>query len=88
MMGHWRENIDAPDELSQWSRIPELSAVMGVGEIFRPDMYRKMGMGNVLVVQDTSGSMSQEDIKLSMTELKGMCENNRIRMTFVSADTD
>ena len=88
MMGHWRENIDAPDELSQWSRIPELSAVMGVGEIFRPDMYRKMGMGNVLVVQDTSGSMSQEDIKLSMTELKGMCENNRIRMTFVSADTE
>ena len=32
--------------------------------------------------------MSEEDIKLSMTELKGMCENNRIRMTFVSADTE
>lgn len=88
MMGHYRENVDAPDELSQWSRIPELSAIMGVGEIFRPDMYRKMGVGNILVVQDTSGSMSQEDIKLSMTELKGMCENNSIRMTFVSADTE
>jgi len=87
MLGHWRENIDQPDELSQWSRIPELGAMMGLGEIFRPDMYRKIGTGNILVIMDTSGSMSQEDIKLSLTELRGMCENNRIRMTFVSADT-
>ena len=88
MMGHYRENMDAPDELSQWSMIPELSGEMNIGQIFRPDMYRKRGIGNILVVQDTSGSMSQEDIKLSMTELKGMCENNSIRMTFVSADTE
>lgn len=88
MMGHYRENVDAPDELSQWSRIPELAGIMGVGEIFRPDMYRKRGIGNILVVQDTSGSMGVDDVKMSMHELKGMCENNSIRMTFVSADTE
>lgn len=88
MMGYYRENMDAPDELSQWSMIPELSGEMNIGQIFRPDMYRKRGIGNVLIVQDTSGSMSEEDIKLSMTEFKGMCENNSLRVTFVSADTE
>lgn len=73
--------IDAPDELSQWSRIPDLNEQMGIGEIFRADLHRKMGTGNILIVMDTSGSMSEEDIRMGLTEFKGMCENNRIRVT-------
>jgi len=88
MMGHYRENRDAPDELSQWSRIPDLNEQMGIGEIFRADLHRKMGTGNILIVMDTSGSMSEEDIRMGLTEFRGMCENNRIRVTFVSADTE
>ena len=32
--------------------------------------------------------MSEEDIRMGLTEFRGMCENNRIRVTFVSADTE
>lgn len=87
LMGHYREKRDIPDELSEWSRIPALSELMGVGEIFRADLRRVAGMARILVVLDTSGSMSDDDITMALTEMKSMCEGNQLEITFVSADT-
>ena len=86
-IGPYMEDVDLADELSEWSRIPELREQMGTGEVFRADLVRRSCTANLLHVQDTSGSMSEDDIKYSLIEEKEICTNNRVNLTFVSADT-
>ncbi len=86
-IGPYIEDLDLADELSEWSKIPELRDQMGLGEIYRADLVRKSCTANLLHIQDTSGSMSDEDIKLSLVEEKEIATNSRLDLTFVSADT-
>lgn len=85
--GPYMEDIDKADELSEWSRIPELRDLMGMGEVFRPDLVRRSGRARALIVLDTSGSMSEDDLKLASIETKEIFVNNRLELRVVSADT-
>lgn len=87
-IGPYIEDPDLADELSEWSRIPELREKMGTGEIFRADLVRRACTANLLHIQDTSGSMSDEDIKMSLVEEKEICTTSNVNLTFVSADTE
>lgn len=86
-VGPYTEDPDLADELSEWSKIPELREMMGTGEIFRADLVRRICTANLLHIQDTSGSMSDDDIKMSLVEERDICSNSRVNLTFVSADT-
>jgi hypothetical protein len=86
--GSYVEDRDVPDDISLWSRIPELRDLMGMGEVFRPEIIKKKRQARALGVLDTSGSMGEDDLKYASIELYAMFSDNDLELTIVSADTE
>lgn len=86
--GSYVEDRDIPDDISLWSRIPELRNLMGMGEVFRPEIVRRKRQARALGVIDTSGSMGEADLRYASIELHSMFCDNDLELTIVSADTE
>lgn len=87
MVGMWTEDDRYPDEMSEWSQIPELREEMGIAEMYRPDLRRKGKVANVVVIMDTSGSVSVDEMKMFLTEIRSMLSASKMDLVVVCADT-
>jgi hypothetical protein len=88
MRGELFESDIDPDLISIMSRTEDLQNMMGLGRpVFIPDFIRRTGKGRLLVIMDTSGSVSDDEKRMFTREIKEMCKDISMDITIVPADT-
>lgn len=88
--GEMYRNKRQQDRLSQLSMIPSMREKMGLSRrIHIPALTPKSNTPNILVILDTSGSVSEDEMSLYLREIYSLAkEAGEASITIVTSDTD